>query len=1037
MRINYRLGLDLGTNSIGWCMYRLGEDGEPVAIHRMGVRIFEDGRDPKTLASRAADRRLARQMRRRRDRVLKRRQRLLDGLTRFGLFPADTPSRKALQLQDPYFLRAKALDEPISLHEIGRCLFHLGRKRGFRSSRKDSRSAEAAKESGKISAAIARLREELADSGSRTVGEYLSRLHAVGRPIKARRRPDGEYVLYLQRAMVADEFDQIWASQERFHGASLAAEARDYLRDTLLFQRKLRPVQPGRCQFERSEFREPLASPLQQRFRILQELNNLRLETTAETRALTREERDACFRALSDASKTLTFSQLRSIIGIKRAARFTLEADTKRKGLKPDVVTSQFRAVLADRWDALGYDRQRALALMVESEDDAGKLEAQLQAAPWSLSRETAEALSRISLPDGYGSLSRKALERIVPELEREVVTFDVAVERAGYGSHSIIASERMTRLPYYGRILTGYTSPMPGSRVPDEREYGRIANPTVHIGLNQLRLLVNEMTRRFGPPQEIIVELAREMGLSGKRRRELMSEQKDNQELNESLDEELERLGQRVNHDNRLRLRLHRLLKERDPLGARCVYTGEVISVTRLFSAMVEVDHILPFSRSLHDGLGNKLLCIQQANRDKGNRTPHEAFGHNPPGYNWEDIQRRAEQLLESRQLRLFQPNALETFLGDRNFLDRQLTDTQYFSRVAREYLTAICDPTRVWVTSGRLTGLVRGKFGLNSILSAERGKNRDDHRHHAVDAAVVGIASRSLIKRIADAAARAEETGQNRALERLDLPWASFRFDLAACLDRVVISHRPDRSVEGQLHNDTNYGLRSPPEASNKLPVVHHRVPIDSLDQKKVTTVADPDLRREIEAAIGDKTTPSEIREALAQFSAHTGIRRARVEERLSVIPIKRRDTQAPYRWVKGDDNYCYEVTLGRNGRWDGRVIQRFHANQPRHRDEDHTTDPLLFRIMRGDMLAIGDGDQRRIMRVTKLSYGKISLAEHMEANVDARNRAKDDDFEYLTCAPSKLQQMQARLVGVDILGYVNDPGFRHDRSNRGDRK
>ncbi|MBW7930515.1 MAG: type II CRISPR RNA-guided endonuclease Cas9 [Gammaproteobacteria bacterium] len=1037
MQIDYRLGLDLGTNSIGWCMYRLGDDGEPVAIHRLGVRIFEDGRDPKTLASRAADRRLARQMRRRRDRVLKRRQRLLEGLTRFGLFPADTASRKALQLQDPYVLRAQALDQPISLHEIGRCLFHLGRKRGFRSSRKDSRSAETAKESGKISAAIARLRDELAQTGCRTVGEYLAGLHAAGRPVKARRRPDGEYVLYLQRAMVADEFDQIWASQERFHGAALSAEAREYLRDTLLFQRKLRPVQPGRCQFERSEFREPLASPLQQRFRVLQELNNLRLETTTETRPLTKDERDACLLALSEAPKTVTFSQLRSIIGVKRAARFTLESDSKRKGLKPDAVTSQFRAILADHWDALGSDRQRELALLVEGEDDAGKLDNLLRAEPWGFSGETAEALGRISLPEGYGSLSRKALERIVPELEREVVTFDLAVERAGYGSHSISAVERLSRLPYYGRILTGYTSPMPTSRVPDEREYGRIANPTVHIGLNQLRLLINEMIRRFGPPREVIVELARDMGLSGKRRRELMSEQKENQEANESLDAELERLGQRANHENRLRLRLYRYLKERDPLGARCVYTGEVISVARLFSAAVEVDHILPFSRSLHDGVGNKLLCTQQANRDKGNRTPYESFGHSPSGYDWEEILQRAEQLLDARQFRLFQPDALETFLGDRNFLDRQLTDTQYFSRVAREYLTAICDPGRVWVTSGRLTGLVRGKYGLNSILSSDRGKNRDDHRHHAVDAAVVGIASRSLIKRIADAAARAEQMGQNRALERLDLPWPSFRFDLAACLERVVISHRPDRGVEGQLHNATNYGLRSQPETPRDLPVVHHRVPVDSLDRKKAAAIADHHLRSEILAAIGDKTSVAETREALAQFSAHTGIRRARVEERLSVIPIRRRDTREPYRWVKGDDNYCYEVTAGKNGKWGGRVIQRFHANQPSGRDNDHTADPVLFRIMRGDMLAIGEGERRRIMRVTQLSPGKIRLAEHKEANVDARSRSKDDDFDYLTCAPSTLQTMRARLVGVDVLGYVNDPGFRHDRSNRGDRK
>jgi CRISPR-associated endonuclease Csn1 len=81
MKITYRLGIDLGANSLGWCVYRLGKNGEPEAIVRAGARIFSDGRDPKSLASRAADRRLARQARRRRDRMLKRRRRIMEGLT--------------------------------------------------------------------------------------------------------------------------------------------------------------------------------------------------------------------------------------------------------------------------------------------------------------------------------------------------------------------------------------------------------------------------------------------------------------------------------------------------------------------------------------------------------------------------------------------------------------------------------------------------------------------------------------------------------------------------------------------------------------------------------------------------------------------------------------------------------------------------------------------------------------------------------------------------------------------------------------------
>src|SRR4051812_13041407 len=98
----YRLALDIGANSIGWCLFDLDPANSPVGIADMGVRVFPDGRDPKTLASLAADRRLARGMRRRRDRYLQRRDALLNMLTRHGLMPTDEATRKAISRLDPY-----------------------------------------------------------------------------------------------------------------------------------------------------------------------------------------------------------------------------------------------------------------------------------------------------------------------------------------------------------------------------------------------------------------------------------------------------------------------------------------------------------------------------------------------------------------------------------------------------------------------------------------------------------------------------------------------------------------------------------------------------------------------------------------------------------------------------------------------------------------------------------------------------------------------------------------------------------------------
>lgn len=85
------------------------------------------------------------------------------------------------------------------------------------------------------------------------------------------------YDLYIDRQMIADEFDTLWAKQAKLNPALFTEAARADLRDTLLYQRKLRPVLPGRCTLIPEEPRAPLALPSTQRFRIYQEVNHLRI----------------------------------------------------------------------------------------------------------------------------------------------------------------------------------------------------------------------------------------------------------------------------------------------------------------------------------------------------------------------------------------------------------------------------------------------------------------------------------------------------------------------------------------------------------------------------------------------------------------------------------------------------------------------------------------------------------------------------------------------------------------------------------------
>ena len=141
-----RLGLDIGTNSIGWWLYKT-EKNVITEVLDGGVRIFSDGRDPKSKESSAVERRIACGQRCRRDRYLRRKAALMKRMAEEGLMPVDPAEAKKLELLDPYALRAKGLTEKLPLVHLGRALFHLNQRRGFKSNRKTDRGDN---ESGKI-----------------------------------------------------------------------------------------------------------------------------------------------------------------------------------------------------------------------------------------------------------------------------------------------------------------------------------------------------------------------------------------------------------------------------------------------------------------------------------------------------------------------------------------------------------------------------------------------------------------------------------------------------------------------------------------------------------------------------------------------------------------------------------------------------------------------------------------------------------------------------------------------------------------------
>jgi len=1051
-----RLGLDMGTNSIGWCLLDMDGDGRPTGIRDLGVRVFPDGRDPQSGTSLAVDRRTARGARRRRDRFLLRRKDLMDALVRHGLMPEDERERKTLETLDPYDLRARGLDEALPLHHLGRALFHLHQRRGFKSNRRTERRKD--DDPGKIKAAGDRLAESMAADGARTLGEFLARGH-VGldsndprrRPVRARlngRGAKAEYEFYPQREMVEAEFDALWTAQRAHRPDVLTDVARDEIRGIMFRQRPLRPVDPGKCALDPAAdkddsggFRAPWALPLAQRFRILQELANMRysrLDTAA--RRLDRSQRDALAKLLFQ-GKNLTFDKARRTLGLDGDVRFNLESE-RRKGLDGDrtakVLSDKKR--FGDDWHALAAERQAEIVERLLDEEDEDTLVAWLE-EDCGLSPQAARAVADAPLPDGHARLGRRALGKVVPVLENEsveavdettgevfdaVITYDKAVGLADprYHHSDRRPEERLERLPYYGEGLPDRVSGTGDPEDPPEERYGRIPNPTVHIGLNQLRRLVNDLIDAHGaPPDEVVVELARELKQSREQRERIDREQTENQKKNDARRAKLAEMGQPDTGENRMRLRLY---EELDAIDRRCVYTGEQIGIEMLFSDAVNIDHILPFSRTLDNSAANRVLCLRRANRLKTNKTPFEAFGRDPE---WPEIVARAESLPGNKRWR-FAPDAMERYERDRDFLDRQLTDTAYLARTVKAYLGLVADPDRIWVTPGRLTAMLRGKWGLDSLLWDHNLKNRADHRHHAIDAFVTAVTTRSLLQRVSRAAAQAEDRQLDRLIDDLPVPFDGFRDVLGRRLEETAVSHRPDHGVAGQLHEDTAYGLVRDPARWDGNNLVF-RKPVTALSPGEVKRIRDPALRARVEDYLHEAEAAGAKREeALARFAEDTGIRRVRILKPEKDVIALRDPEGKPYKAVVPGTNHRIDIYEQPDGSWVPEVVTVFDANRgvtPARRNA-HPAARIVMRVFKGDLIKLEANGEEEIKRVYRLNVAanRLWLAGARESgNLQARHDDPDDPFRWDFATISKLKERRARKVHVDPLGRVHDPG------------
>ena len=1038
--MHWRLGVDLGTNSLGWWAFRVTREGtgdrarwQPVESMDGGVYIFPDAREPSKNGrvgdSNAVARRMARGMRRNRDHGNNRIRLFVRDLISIGLLPENPAQRKELfktpkkatpetDVFNPYRLRAEAIARPLTPHEIGRALLHLGLRRGYKSNRKEASEDDG----GKLKERIEMLKARL---DGRTLGQYLwdayvneaKREKDKGRRKGLRFRAENEF--YPDRAMYAEEFAAIRKTQTPHH--QLTDADWDRLRDRyILFQWPLKPVERGRCEFYQSESRHWKDTPIAHDFRLYQELNNLRwIDANLASDSLDAEQRTGVLQKLMSQKSEVTFKSLRKL---KRADRtplfpadshFNLESE-KRSGLNSHKIAATMSAdpILAPLWERRERENDGMLddifEILHRAEDDREAVSCLM--VDFGLDEETAKHLTTFKLSSGTTNVSSRFMDQIVPILADQGLVFSDAVreltdDEGDQFHHSLRDDKRRwVRLPYYGDVLSGSmlgADPSADKATKPEKHFGKINNPTVHVALNSLRRIVNTLVERFdAAPVEVHIELTRDLKLPRKKRDEINAEQAKGKRENERI---AALCAEHGIHDPSARdIKKVKLWEElgKDQFARCCVFSGKSISAAQLFNGEAEVEHILPWSRTLDDSMTNLTVSMRWVNRLKGNKTPYEAFHgdhYTSQSIVWEDILQRASVLPKPKRDR-FSPDAMKRFEGEGGFIARQLNDTAYMARTATRYIKALKGVENVLANPGRLTAMVRGKWGLNGILGDDNKKTREDHRHHAIDATVIALTDRSVLNEVSRLTARGADDRVRIAVPDLD---EGLRHAIRVRVPEIITTFKPDHGLQGRMYNDTAYGFVPEDKRDQDLPQ-HNlvtRKALAGLTPKECEAIRDQKLRAAVRDYLleaqgaGVKPEP-----ALAKFATEKGIKRVRVLiKNQSVKPVP----SAPYKGYALESYACCDVwrippQKAKNGKfgrpkWEGAFWPYAEtvgdASPDKALKKPHPAAKFVTRLFKDDVIAFEDGDRTQIMRVFGFSttQNKLDVRPHFAATAE----------------------------------------------------
>ena len=865
MSLRYTLGLDIGIASVGWAVLEDNIDGEPIKIERLGVRIFDKAEQPKTGASLAEPRREARGQRRTIRRRRHRKDRIKQLIQQNGIMTRVEMAEMFEHSQfetSVYELRVQALERALTKQEFVRVLIHLAQRRGYKSNSKSEEAKD--KENGKVKIAISENKQCMEENGYRTISEMLLKddrfweCNPDGTKIFVPHNHPDDYRTTVERSMVEDEIRLIFSRQHALGVSYATSEFEEAYLEIWGSQRNFDEGPGGKspyggnmiekmlghCTFEKDEPRAAKGSYSAEYFRLLQDVNHLRLvKNNGESCALTREQKQI-YIDLVMKSAAASYAQLRKKLELSNDISFNMlrygsdeigKVERKKLGhmkfyheMRKALNTVQKDAISTVSWEQ--RDEIARILLCYKSDD---KRKAQLEKLD--IPREFIPALLTLSTSK-TAHLSVKALRKLIPHLKKGMTYAEACKEVYGEQKSSITKKNKLSLF-----------------------DIEPINNPVVRRAVSQTIRVINAVVREYGAPEVVRVELAREMGKPYDVRTQMTKKQEANAKRNEELRQQIKKIkGAEPTGQDIVKFKLFQ-----DQNGV-CLYSGQNLDITRLFEAgYVDVDHIIPYSISFDDSYTNKVLVRSPENRQKGNRIPADYFKSDPA--RWQRFETLVNTQVHNWKKKR---NLLTQALSEEQkngFKQRNLVDTQYIARVMYNLIndhlqfaeTGKYDKKRrTQAVNGAITAHVRKRLGIQKI-------REDGDLHHAVDAAVVACVSPSMIQKITQYTKHREcirktkegyldtETGELMTREAYDAkysprfpaPWERFRQELEARLSDnpaeeiarlhlatydseeeikpVFVSRKQTHKISGAAHEATIRSAKKPGGSISKKPL------------------------------------------------------------------------------------------------------------------------------------------------------------------------------------------------------------------------